>query len=65
MENREIKLDDDVVHPEIYHGKEIFTVMGIRKNEVELEGDWSGMNNMIQRCWFKKDGIIVIDDFHI
>ena len=56
----EIELYDEVTHPEIYHGNEIFTVIGIRVNELELEGDWSGgTHNVRQRSWHKKAGTVI------
>lgn len=54
-----IRLYDKIIHPEIYGGKEIFTVVGIRMNELELRGDWSGgTHNVDQIGWFKRDGVI-------
>lgn len=38
----EPQLGMKVFHEELYHGKELMEVVGIRKTEVELEGDWSG-----------------------
>lgn len=56
-----VYLRDKVIHPEIYKGKEIFTVVGIRENELELEGDWSGGTyNVKQKHWFKKEGVIKV-----
>lgn len=56
MENN-IRLYDKVIHPEIYGGNEVFTVVGIRMNELELRGDWSGgTHNVDQTDWFKRDG---------
>jgi hypothetical protein len=31
---------------------EIFEVVGIRKDELELRGDWSAMNNIIGDSWY-------------
>lgn len=45
------KLYDKVTEPMYYHN-EIFTVVGIRPNELELQGDWSGgTHNVCQRSW--------------
>jgi len=56
--NMEIKLFDRVIHPEIYNGNEVFVVVGIRVDELELQGDWSGgTHNVSQRGWFKREGI--------
>lgn len=56
----EFKIFDEVVHPEIYYGNEVFVVVGIRENELELQGDWSGgTHNVSGRSWFKKEGMIL------
>ncbi len=34
------ELDMEVYHEKIYHGKKLMKIVGIRKNQVELEGDW-------------------------
>src|SRR6478735_1693605 len=36
---------------DVYHGHEPFRIVGIRHNEVELKGDWSGMNMTIGNVW--------------
>lgn len=59
----DIELNDKVVHPDIYYGREVFRVVGIRTkpDEVELEGDWSGgTHNVCQRAWYKKEGIKIV-----
>lgn len=57
---QDFELFDKVCHPEIYYGNEIFTIVGIRVNELELQGDWSGGTHaVIQRGWFKRDGMIL------
>jgi hypothetical protein len=61
---KNIKLYDIVIVPSIYTNEQ-FEVVGIRENEVELEGDWSGgTHNVCQRGWigtnrvlFKRRGI--------
>ncbi len=59
--NNEIKLGDKVTHPDIYWGREVFKVVGIREKELELEGDWSGgTHNVCQSSWIKRDGIIKV-----
>lgn len=36
-----------------YYRNELFTVVGIRETELELEGDWSGgTNNVMQKSWY-------------
>lgn len=38
---------------DIYHGREPMKVVGIRQNEIELEGDYSGgTHNVTQSSWF-------------
>ncbi|MCL1692012.1 hypothetical protein CMT57_09220 [Elizabethkingia anophelis] len=38
----------------VYKGKEPLKIVGIRENEIELEGDYSGgTHNVKQRDWFK------------
>lgn len=55
------QLDDMVVNPEVYYGNEKFKVVGIRKDEIELEGDWSGGTNAVcEKCWMKIEGWIKI-----
>jgi hypothetical protein len=41
-------------------GGELMKIVGLRENEVELEGDYSGgTNNTIGRQWFPIEGIIL------
>ena len=36
-----------------YYENEVFTVIGIKENELELQGDWSGgTHNVCQRSWY-------------
>ena len=59
MKTNKIRLYDKVIHPELYNGNEVFTVVGIRINELELRGDWSGgTHNVDQTGWYKRDGVI-------
>src|SRR5690606_3250512 len=47
-----------VYHDDIYNGKELMEVVGVRANEVELEGDYSrGTHNVTQKDWIKIDGL--------
>jgi len=53
-----LELKQIVYHEKIYEGNEALTVVGIRANEVELEGDYSGgTHNVIQKEWLDIDGI--------
>jgi hypothetical protein len=46
---------------DIYDGKEPFKVVGIRENQVELEGDFSGgTHNVCQKDWFDDDKVFVV-----
>ena len=44
----------------LYHGHEPFKIVGIRENQVELEGDYSAMNNTIGKQWFPDDRVFVV-----
>ena len=45
----------------VYKGHEPFKVVGIRENQVELEGDFSGgTHNVCQKDWFDDDKVFVI-----
>ena len=45
----------------VYDGKEPFKLVGIRENQVELEGDFSGgTHNVCQKEWFNDEKIFVI-----
>lgn len=57
-----IKLGKQVFHKEIYNGKEPMEIVGIRKDTVELQGDFSGgTHNVCQKDWFSISGIIFPD----
>jgi hypothetical protein len=52
------ELDMLVFHESIYDGKECMKVVGIRHEQVELEGDYSGgTNNIIQKDWLPIKGL--------
>jgi hypothetical protein len=47
-----------VFHEEIYNGKECMTIVGIRYDEVELEGDYSGgTHHTVGKSWFPITGL--------
>lgn len=47
-----------VFHDNIYDGNERMKVVGIRENEIELEGDYSGgTHNVIQKDWQPVEGV--------
>ena len=56
----EIILGQEVYHKEIYDGNELMKIVGIRENEVELEGDYSGGTHGVkQRDWYPILGLIL------
>jgi len=51
----DIKLGDKVTTEYYYHG-EVFEVVGIRKDELELRGDWSGGTHGVdQTGWYDRN----------
>lgn len=47
-----------VFHEDIYKGRELMTVVGIRERQVELRGDYSGgTHNDISDSWFPIEGL--------
>jgi hypothetical protein len=49
-----------VYHLDVYDGKEELEIVGIRRTQIELRGDWSGgTNNTIGDCWLPVDGVVV------
>lgn len=47
-------------HKKIYNGKETFEIVGIKKDEVLLKGDWSGgTHNVEQEDWMPIEGLIL------
>lgn len=54
-----IELGNKAYHRDVYDGKELMEIVGIRKDEVELRGDYSGgTHNVIQDSWLPIDGLI-------
>ena len=52
------QLDMNVFHEKIYDGKECMRVVGIRHEEVELGGDYSGgTHNVTQKDWLPIKGL--------
>lgn len=48
---------------DVYNGREPFKVVGIREDEVELEGDFSGgTHSVCQKDWFKDDKVFVVKE---
>jgi len=49
-----------VYHTEIYNGSEPMEVVGIRKDQVELQGDFSGgTHNVCQKDWLPLNGTLI------
>lgn len=56
----EIRLGQKVRHKEIYNGNETMEVVGIKKNEVLLKGDYSGGTHSVsQESWMPLKGLII------
>lgn len=55
----EYKLGMTVYHKNVYNGKEPLEIVGIRNNELELRGDYSGMYNIIDNCWLPIEGVLL------
>jgi hypothetical protein len=54
-----LELDMTVYHQDVYDGREPLTVIGIKKDTVELEGDYSGgTNNVCQSDWLSISGVL-------
>lgn len=55
----EIRLGQKVRHKEIYKGKETMEVVGLKKDEVLLKGDFSGGTHKVeQESWMPIKGLI-------
>jgi len=54
-----IELHKIVYHKDIYWGREPMKIVGIRANEVELEGDYSGGTHAVcQASWVPIEGLL-------
>ena len=59
QQSNKIRLGINVYHKDIYSGRESMKIVGIRENEVELEGDYSGgIHNVCQKDWLSIDGLL-------
>ena len=57
------ELGMEVFHEKIYDGKECMTIVGIRSDTVELEGDYSGgTHNVTQKEWYPIKGLFRLRD---
>lgn len=60
IQNRsQLKFDMEVFHTKIYDGNEPLIVVGIRKDQVELKGDYSGVGLDNSSCWLPIDGVLI------
>lgn len=55
----QLKFDMKVYHRRIYEGNEQLTVVDLRKDSVELYGDYSGMGNSYGSQWLPLDGVLI------
>ena len=54
---RDFRIGDMVYHRQVYEHKERLKVVGIKEDELELEGDFSGgTHNVTQRQWLPIKG---------
>jgi recombinational DNA repair protein RecR len=57
MSNTDFKLGQTVYHRDVYQHQEPLKIVGIRETELELEGDYSGQYNVIQKQWMPVKGV--------
>lgn len=57
MNEMDLKIGECIYHKDLYYYRKPFKVVGITEDTVELEGDFSGMNNIIQRYVFPIKGV--------
>jgi len=56
----DFKLNQEVYHKEIYNGNEKMKIVGIKENELLLEGDYSGgTHDVIQKDWMPIKGVFL------
>lgn len=52
-------IGQEVRHKDVYNGNETLEIVGIRKDTIELEGDFSGgTNSVTQKEWLSIKGLI-------
>ena len=62
MNCNSVKIGQRVYHSNVYNGRELMEIVGIRKNQVELKGDYSGgTNNVCQSDWETLEGVITYE----
>ena len=58
MKVENLRFGQMVYHKDLYWGREQMKIVGLRENEVELEGDYSGgTHNVCQRGWMPIKGV--------
>jgi hypothetical protein len=57
-------LYDKVVHPNIYNGNEVFTIVAVMHDHLILKGDWSGIGHPDQESTVSKNGWIIHSRVH-
>jgi ABC-type tungstate transport system permease subunit len=56
----EMYLGQKAKHYDLYNGKEVFEIIGVKENEVLLKGDFSGgTHNVEQESWMPIKGLIL------
>ena len=57
---KKLSLNQEVYHKDIYGGRELMKIIGIRENEIELEGDYSGGTHKVtQKGWMPIKGVLL------
>ena len=56
---KQLQFDTVVYHSNVYHGEEPLKVVGIRKDQVELQGDYSGVGLDNSSCWLPLNGVLI------
>jgi len=57
---KNLYIDREIYHEDIYQGREKMKITGIRKTEIELEGDYSGgTHDVCQRDWLPIEGVLL------
>jgi len=61
---QDYKLDQVVYHKDVYDYKEPLKIVGIRKDELELEGDYSGgTNQTVGQSWLPIEGVSEVYEY--
>lgn len=64
MNIKDLKLGMTVYHREVYQHREPLKIVGIRENQIEVEGDFSGgTHNVVQRSWLPLKGTSLVYNY--